>query len=262
MHPSQILARIVLCTATVSAHMQLFYPAPFNASNNPHRTTETADTYLEFPYNCCGENDRWMYPCRGYEKLLGTPDGAPTATWEAGSTANFSLWGPTELGGNHHGGSCQIGFSTDGGATFRVATSYEGNCPHRYNGVGPNGQNFGFKVPSDLEPGVQLFAWIWYNREKEFNMNCAAVNILSSSQSNSVGDTRTNYASGHAAFDTRPRMFVADNGNDCTTPHTSAELKYPEPGLEVVTGDGEYPLELPTGACGQAEMLAKQAYTG
>lgn len=55
-------------------------------------------------------------------------------------------------------------------------------------------------------------------------------------------------------------MFVADNGNDCETPRSTAELKYPDPGPEVVSGDGVYPVELPSGACGQEEMLAKQAY--
>ena len=61
--------------------------------------------------------------------------------------------------------------------TFRVATSYEGNCPHRNGGLGPEGQEFEFTVPEDLGTGVRVFAWVWYNREQEFNMNCAAVNI-------------------------------------------------------------------------------------
>ena len=46
-------------TAVARAHMQLHYPAPFNASLNPHRTTG-ADEYLIYPYDCCGPNDRWM----------------------------------------------------------------------------------------------------------------------------------------------------------------------------------------------------------
>jgi hypothetical protein len=33
----------------VIAHMQLTYPAPFNASNNQHRTS-AADPYLQYPY--------------------------------------------------------------------------------------------------------------------------------------------------------------------------------------------------------------------
>ena len=64
------------------------------------------------------------------------------------------------------------------------------------------------------------------------------------------------------AFHDRPLMFVADDGNDCLTPHTTAELRYPEPGPDIVIGDGAYPLELPTGQCGQEQMLAKQAFTG
>ena len=57
------LAGLGLFIASATAHMQLYYPAPFNASNNPHRTTETADPYLEFPYDKAGENARWVYPC-------------------------------------------------------------------------------------------------------------------------------------------------------------------------------------------------------
>jgi hypothetical protein len=44
-------------------------------------------------------------------------------------------------------------------------------------------------------------------------------------------------------------MLVADDGKGCLTPKADAELKYPQPGLEVVTGDGEYPLRLPEGNC-------------
>lgn len=230
-----------------------------------------------------------------------------------------------------------------------MATSYEGNCPHRNNGNGPEGQDFEFKVPSDIEPGVIIFAWIWYNREQEFNMNCAAVSItskdssadppapsvyssniaargyprpvlrtnndcychcgLSSNISNcdcecsaSSCDTlpegprpvypTENNCSCHCEapsdistcdcdcpgscpnkavrseesslvkFNDRPRMFVADDGNGCLTPHTTAELKYPVPGPDIVTGDGAYPLVLPTGECGQSQMLSKQGYNG
>lgn len=57
-------------------------------------------------------------------------------------------------------------------------------------------------------------------------------------------------------------MFVADDGNDCLTPHTTAELKYPNPGPDVVQGDGAYPLELPSGSCSPSQMLLKQSYNG
>jgi hypothetical protein len=51
------------------------------------------------------------------------------------------------------------------------------------------------------------------------------------------------------AFHDRPLMLVADVGNDCHTPHTVAEVKFPNPGPDVVTGDGMYPLQYPTGYC-------------
>ncbi|KAK3717041.1 hypothetical protein LTR37_006096 [Vermiconidia calcicola] len=339
------------------AHMQLHYPPPFNASNNRHRTS-LEDPYLQYPYDCCGPNARWENPCRGYLSLLGTPQGAPTASWEVGSPQAWNISGI----GNHYGGSCQVGFSTDKGETFRVAASYEGNCPHRRSGDGPEGQDFQFIVPDDLEPGVQVFAWIWHNREQEFNMNCAAVNITErtgpkpdrplpetsspcshalessvlSPASAQTTTTTTVYeteddclctcedpskletcvcdcpkdqkphersmttttttmlttstirsttyvnhprnlhralhstaftASPHSIptlvpFKERPLMFIANDGKGCWTPKSTAELKYPDPGPVVVSGDGEYPLELPYGQCDRSVQQAEQVKPG
>lgn len=44
MRALRILAAALLASQAV-AHMQLHFPPPFNASNNPHRTTG-ADPYL------------------------------------------------------------------------------------------------------------------------------------------------------------------------------------------------------------------------
>ncbi|KAK3117787.1 hypothetical protein LTR53_000475 [Teratosphaeriaceae sp. CCFEE 6253] len=242
--------------ATALAHMQLHYPAPFNASNNPHLGDCSPDPYLQYPYDCCGPNARWTYPCRGYIDLLGTPEGAPTATWQAGSIQAWSVKGI----GNHYGGSCQVGFSVDKGKTFQVATSYEGDCPHRDAGNGPDGQVFPFVVPSDLPTGIQVFAWIWYNREQELNMNCASVEITASlGPSSNYGKSRFPSSTAWIPYAARPEMLVADDGNGCLTPHTTAELKYPHPGPDVVAGDGAYPLELPVGTCGG---VGEQAYQG
>lgn len=324
-----------ICTSTTvpppppSSHLRSTdtIPAPpFNSSNNPYTTT-TPDPYLDYPYDCCGPNDRWTYPCRGYTSLLNTPAGLPTATWPAGSTQTWNISGI----GNHYGGSCQVSFSTDGGKTFRVATSYEGNCPHRNDGLGPAGQDFDMVVPKDMPLGTAVFAWVWYNREQEFNTNCAAVNITAAGGDSSsvvpapaasaasaspvvsapsalyttvnnctctcdspveiqscncscpadnpidrraaVGaalgsgiphehshNKRTpTSASSFVAFSDRPEMLVADDGNGCLTPKTTAEVKYPEPGPDVVLGDGVYPLQLPNGACARP---GPQAYDG
>lgn len=215
-----------------------------------------------------------------------------------------------------------------------MATSYEGNCPHRDGGVEPENQEFQFTVPHDLTPGIQIFAWVWYNRETEYNMNCAAVEITAGNGSTpsqsapgsygqgtsstaiasptastsaqsapapygqgsstatapSSSSSPTTYktanglscvcedpkdistcncdcasqSSNHAprneqqgqdqprdavAFSSRPLMLIADDGKGCKTPKTHAELKFPDPGPDVVLGDGVYPLELPEGDC-------------
>ncbi|KAI9829952.1 MAG: hypothetical protein M1819_005924 [Sarea resinae] len=242
-----IISLTFLLAVQVQAHMQLVYPAPFNASNNPH-LDGPSDPYLQFPHNCCGRQT--PLPCRGYLPLLGSPEGAPVAQWEAGSAQNFNITGI----GNHWGGSCQVGFSTDNGNTFHVATTYEGNCPHR-NGGYDAGQNFNFTVPSDIPTGDVVFAWTWFNREQEFNMNCAAVTITPSTSSSASPSSDADYAapsSSSVSFAQRPGLLIADTDNGCMTPHTTAEVKYPNPGPDVVMGDGAYPLEMPVPAasCG------------
>jgi hypothetical protein len=144
----------------------------------------------------------------------------------------------------------------------------------------PSGQKFPFTVPSDLPAGEQIFAWTWMNREREFFMNCAVVNITPSGKSNVVDDSddsevekrmepmldvsmKHKRVPGEKAqrfverdaelvpFNKRPLMLFADVKNGCLSPLTNAELKYPNPGPNVVEGDGEYPLQLPTGNCTQ-----------
>nr|KMM72338.1 hypothetical protein CPAG_08635 [Coccidioides posadasii RMSCC 3488] len=314
---------LIALAASVHAHMRLYYPPPFAASNNPHRTGPP-DERLDYPYNCCGR--KTVYPCRGYLDLLGTDQGKPVATWPAGSVQNFSLVG----GGTHYGGSCQVGFSIDKGKTWQVVSSYEGNCPHRKGGNNaPEEQTFQFKVPSDMPSGDHVFAWTWVNREQEFNMVCSSVTISDSLEppvpgyasdgfcgsssataradpsanatlsaspveqgtpatpstagtldaekpfdGNGQGSTLrsprraldrhrgrarrvgtgqiTDRGITHPAYMARPGFLLANIGNGCKTPKETAEVKYPNPGLDVVAGDEEYPLALPEPAdkCG------------
>ena len=145
------------------------------------------------------------FPCRGYLSLLGTPEGQAVASWPAGSAQNWNITGI----GNHYGGSCQVGFSVDKGETFRVAASYEGNCPHRNGGTDAEGQNFNFTVPDDLPEGDVVFAWTWFNREQEFNMNCAAVAITASEGANDV-DSPTPSASADPAL-AHVKTFTVEN---------------------------------------------------
>ncbi|OJD22595.1 hypothetical protein ACJ73_06059 [Blastomyces percursus] len=279
---SSIITLQIISLATLAwAHMQLYNPPPFGASNNPHLTT-SPDPYLDYPYNCCGRTT--PFPCKGYLDHLDTPQGQPVASWPAGSVQNFSLTGT----GNHYGGSCQVGFSTNKGATWRVVKSFEGNCPHRHGGTDPAKQTFDFRVPADTPVGVQVFAWTWINREREFNMLCAAVEIARAegeqpgvatvrsengnsnehsrrdagecvctcggggASGNFTANSSANNSSSTAAtgpetvsFNERPGFLFANIDNECQTPETDFELKYPDPGPDVAEGDGEYELKLP-----------------
>ncbi|KAF2469780.1 uncharacterized protein BDR25DRAFT_304220 [Lindgomyces ingoldianus] len=174
------LALLALVTAA-QAHMHLFFPPTLKGDNNPF-TKGDADPLLNYPYGCCGKPSPG--PCKGHLGLLDTDEGKPVVTWQAGQKANFSLSGlqintPTEnpYGGNHFGGSCQVGLSLDKGKTFKVVSTWQGNCPLREGGEDPANQVFDFVVPADVPAGNAVFAWTWVNREKEFNMNCASVAI-------------------------------------------------------------------------------------
>ncbi|EZF35364.1 hypothetical protein H101_01100 [Trichophyton interdigitale H6] len=246
-------ALVGLLATSATAHMMLHYPPTFAAENNPHRTGPV-DPYLDNPYNCCGR--KTVYPCRGYLDLLGTDQGRPVVTWEAGSSQNFSLTGT----GTHWGGSCQAGFSTDQGKTWKVVRSYEGNCPHREgSNQNPEEQTFDFKVPGDMPAGDHVFAWTWFNREQEFFMTCASVTITSSGNGGNTSQPRAFIPRGSSArptpdddkspnvpFDQLPDFLVANTNNGCKTPRTNAEVKYPNPGPDVAKGDGAYPLEHPS----------------
>ena len=254
------LSTLIFATSAL-AHMQIVYPPPFGAINNPHRT-DPADERLQFPYNCCGRKNPSY--CRGYLKQLGTPQGAPVASWAAGSKQNFNLSGI----GDHYGGSCQVGFSVDKGQTWQVTTSWEGNCPHRNGGQNTVLQNFDFNIPADMPTGDVVFGWTWFNREQEFNMNCASVSITAGSgkPATTAAEAQTPHGGNFTArnslryskalqdraaapatvpYMSRPAFLLADIGNGCTTTRGSAEVKYPNPGPDVVQGDGEYPLALP-----------------
>jgi hypothetical protein len=166
--------------------LHLHYPATLKGDNNPN-TQGDADPLLNYPYGCCGKEVPGN--CKGHLDLVGTDEGKATASWTAGQSANFSVSGhaidtPTynPEGGNHGGGSAQIGFSVDGGETFKVAKTWQGNWPeHGLQSLEPEDMTYEFQVPADLPEGDVIFGWTWVNRENEFNMNCAVVSITGGS---------------------------------------------------------------------------------
>ena len=200
-----------ILVGTTRAHMSLWYPPPLGGTQEANPLTTQVDDELNFPIGCCDSEGAPTLPspgdCRGHLDLLDTTEGTPQVTWEPGQDAYFQLSDYTYtagvLGATLHGGSCQIGFSVDKGQTWKVAASYHGNCPHRHqNGL----QTFQFKVPLHMPSGPAVFAWIWLNREHESFMNCASVQIGSSSSNSTVSiysSSSTGLTTSHTAIPAR-----------------------------------------------------------
>jgi len=167
------------------AHMSLWYPGPLGGAKEANKASSDSnvDPELNFPLGCCDSEGQPTAKspgvCRGHLDLFDTEQ--PQVTWKAGQDAYFQISDHTYTadapGGTHYGGSCQVGFSVDRGETWKVAASYNGNCPLRGDDGSPEVQTFDFKVPTGMPEGKALFAWIWLNREHESFMNCAAVQI-------------------------------------------------------------------------------------
>ncbi|KAF2641946.1 hypothetical protein P280DRAFT_489307 [Massarina eburnea CBS 473.64] len=233
--------------------MHLDFPPALKGDNNPN--TQEADPFLNYPYGCCGK--ALPGTCHGHTDLIDTDEGKPVVTWAPGQKVNFTLSGnkinsPTEnpVGGTHYGGSCQVGLSTDKGRTFKVATTWQGNCPLRDGTKDPSTQTFDFTVPADTPAGERvLFAWTWINREKEFNMNCASVTISGENSSPEQPETPASSAAPKPSTTApRPNMLIAIDyaGAECHSKGNPTELEFPDPGPNVVAGDGEYKLSPPT----------------
>lgn len=90
----------------------------------------------------------------------------------------------------HGGGSCQISITYDTAPTkdsvWKVIHSIEGGCPAR-NAAGNAGDNanavapdqYEFTIPDNIPTGKGVIAWTWINRigNREYYMNCGAVEI-------------------------------------------------------------------------------------
>jgi len=177
---------ILFLAGAALAHMSLWYPPPLGGARKANPLTTHVDDKMNFPLGCCDSEGAPTLAspgdCRGHLDLLDTEEGKPQVTWQPGQDSYFQLSDYTYTadapGSTHYGGSCQVGFSTDKGQTWKVAASYHGNCPHRNE---KDLQTFHFTVPVGMPSGPAVFAWIWLNREHESFMNCASVQIGQSS---------------------------------------------------------------------------------
>ncbi|KEY63903.1 hypothetical protein S7711_10209 [Stachybotrys chartarum IBT 7711] len=221
-----ITSIVCILASGVTAHMQMMDPAPLRSKSNPHTTD--ADYSMTSPLLADGSN----FPCKGYQSLLGTPQGASVATWQPGEKKSFTLAGTAV----HGGGSCQASLSYDKGKTWTVIESYIGNCPLK--------NTWDFTVPHDAKAGSALFAWSWFNKvgNREMYMNCAAVTIGGAGKRDKVPEVEARDKAeaveleGRAvAFSRRPAMFVANVGNGCSTLE-GKDVAFPNPGPDVEHG--------------------------
>jgi hypothetical protein len=138
-----------LLAASVSGHMHMQSPPPLRSSENPFTTDE--DYNINAPLLENGSD----FPCKGTLSLVGTAQGKSVASWAAGSQQSFII---NKLGSFHEGGSCQASLSEDGGKTWKVMKSIEGDCPTS------DGGTFPFTVPAEAKAGEAIFAWSWFNK--------------------------------------------------------------------------------------------------
>ncbi|KAK3359569.1 hypothetical protein B0T25DRAFT_447104 [Lasiosphaeria hispida] len=217
------LGPLILGTGSrVLGHMLMSDPPSLRFKGNPHASNP--DYSLTSPLQGAD-----AYPCKGYHKLIGSPEGAPVATWGAGETHSMTIEG----GAPHGGGSCQASISVDGGSTFRVIHSYVGGCP------AGSQSTFSFTVPSDT-PSTEsaLLGWTWFNNmgNREMYMDCAVVTIRGGSGGRGGG------------FSSLPAPLKANIGNGCSTVD-STNVLFPDPGPYV---DRLGPGTPPVGSCGPA----------
>jgi hypothetical protein len=192
-----------------AAHMEMKDPAPYKSKFNPN--TVEQDYSMTNPLNRDGSN----FPCKGYHSVFGTPEGASVATWTPGQTYSMTITGGTP----HNGGSCQASLSYDGGNTFKTIHSYIGNCPVMGD------SSYEFALPDDTPTGEAMFAWTWFNQigNREMYMNCATVTIAGAKNAKRAPSD---------SFSSRPDMFVANVGNQCSTLEGS-DVLFPNPGPDV-----------------------------
>lgn len=218
---------VLASAAVAAAHMEMTWPPPFRSKYNPYSSPGAIDYTMTAPLLADGSN----YPCKHYQVAdLGTPQGRATASFAAGQSANLTIGG----GAPHGGGSCQVSLSYDRGQTFTVVQSIEGGCP-----ASAGTTTLEFSIPYDAPQGDALLAWTWFNNlgNREMYMNCAAVTI--SGASSKRGDDMSTKRTAHAPLSSRPKLFVANVGNGCSTVD-SRDVQFPQPGpdLDVKSAQG------------------------
>jgi hypothetical protein len=234
----QATAIIALLCATVSCHVIMIEPTPFEFP---------VDATKQAPLSEIGSD----FPCKFPAGF--TPKVAEITTLKPGPDANdLQLKG----GATHSGGSCQISLTTDTVPTknskWEVIKSIEGGCPSDAEGnLSDSAETLAplikFGVPDGMPAGKYTLAWTWFNKSgnREMYMNCAPVQIGGGAAiKREVAKISKKRQTG------LPSLFMANIGNGCTTSENS-DVTFPDPGENLVRG-GKVKPGPPAGSCGAA----------
>lgn len=232
------IALVASLLGSTSAHLTLTSPKPFGFSGGPLNRN---------PLNADGSD----FPCKLSPQLGNYVDPPQANDYSVGQNITMA-WDGTAV---HGGGSCQVSLTTDQHPTkqskFKVIASYEGGCPAFASanlGGSGNPWSFDFQIPPTVPNGKYALAWTWFNRigNREMYMNCAPISVT---QSQAKGN-----------LDAFPDMFVANikppTGPKCTTVNDK-NVKFPDPGENVLYNDDPKLLAPPTGCAGATAGKSK-----
>jgi hypothetical protein len=210
---------LLALAASATAHMIMENPVPFGKASLNSSPLAPGD-----------------FPCK---QRSGVYDVTQMNQWNAGETQVINFMGSAV----HGGGSCQFSITTDPEPTdksqWKVIQSVIGGCPSNVSGnlpedaEGHSAATFPVTMPSDIPDGRYTFAWTWLNKvgNREFYMNCAPVQVGSGS-----GSASTQSVS--AALSALPDMFVANLPDTSCSTTAYEDFNYPDPGQNVVEGNG------------------------
>jgi hypothetical protein len=223
MKPITLLSILPLSTI---AHVMMRDPPP--------RRSKYADYYVQnglVDYNIMAPiNSGYSFPCKGF------PQGPSTKT--VGKNVQITLEGSAIHGGGH----CQFGISYDN-ANFVVLKTVVRNCLL-------NSMSYDFDLPDDVSNTKTIVFWTWINAigNREYYMDCADVNVVTNSHSNSPASVSGYelFVANLPGFTTipefpRPEMY---DGSDLLLSHkpmTITPPNSPEPQFSSHTHDPSTP---------------------
>ena len=145
------------------AHVMMKDPPPRRSKHSEHyRQSGLVDYNLVAPINA-----GYSFPCKGF------PPGPATKT--VGKNVQITLEGSAIHGGGH----CQFGISYDN-VNFLVLKTVPKNCLL-------NSMTYDFDLPDNVANTKTIVFWTWINAigNREYYMDCADVNVITESRSDS-----------------------------------------------------------------------------